>query len=120
MNISLELAAREYVDTVKGPENGLGQNVHPVYGRSDYMLHRMNSVFGEKETNAAVDAIFAEKRQPTNYAAFQQRFDNGIVTLAECRRLGSTHRAYEWASNPPVQFSDSQKQAYKDGYNGKA
>ena len=66
MNISLELAAREYVDTVNGPENGLGQNVHPVYGRSDYMLARMYRTFGLAETNVAIDAELANRKGNDN------------------------------------------------------
>ncbi len=62
MNILLEIAAREYVATLNGPENGLGQNVHPVYGRSDYMLRRMCEYFGEAETNAAIDAEFTNRK----------------------------------------------------------
>lgn len=59
--MDLETMAREYVATLNGPANAWGQHVHPVYGRSDVMLHTMTGEFGRDATHAAIDTAFKEK-----------------------------------------------------------
>ena len=54
-----------------------------------------------------------------NFAEIQARFDRGDVTLAECKRLGSMHRAYGWACTAPGQFNEAQRAAYVDGFYGR-
>ena len=63
MTITLEQAAKEYVDTLNGQSNGLGQHVHPTYGRSDYMMRAMWETFGREAADAAIDAEFAKRKE---------------------------------------------------------
>lgn len=51
-----------------------------------------------------------------NFAELQQRIDNGTVTLSECKRMGSTHKAYGWARTPYGQWNEEQRKAYFEGY----
>jgi len=59
----VEQMAREYVELLNGPADGLGQHCHPVYGASHFMLGRMRRDFGHAAADAAVDAAFAERRR---------------------------------------------------------
>lgn len=51
-----------------------------------------------------------------NYAEFEDRVFRGDVTLAEARRMGSSHKAYGWSSSPPGSWNAEQIAAYKEGY----
>jgi hypothetical protein len=37
-------------------------------------------------------------------------------TLEDCRRMGSTHKAYRWAPSPWGHWTDEQKAAYYEGF----
>ena len=38
-----------YAETIKGPANGWGQHVHPSFGRSDFIMHRLSLLVGQDE-----------------------------------------------------------------------
>jgi len=51
-----------------------------------------------------------------NYAELQRAIDDGTITLAQCRRMGETHRAYGWSGTPYGHWTAEQKNAYREGY----
>jgi hypothetical protein len=54
--------ARAYVQTLHSAPNGLGQHVHPAYGRSDAIMLRMVRAYGDAATDAAIDAAMKDRR----------------------------------------------------------
>lgn len=60
MSHTLEEWAKIYVDTINGPENGWGQNVHPIHGRSDFIMLRMQQEFGDTATQTAIKEALAK------------------------------------------------------------
>lgn len=59
---TVEEWAHEYVKTVNGPTNGHGQCVHPIHGRSDFMMRQMFQTFGTETSNKAIDEEFKKCR----------------------------------------------------------
>lgn len=51
-----------------------------------------------------------------NYAALERRRNEGKLTLAECRRMGSTHHAYGWSRTPDGAMNKAQRAAYFEGW----
>ena len=58
--MTLEELAKAYAETIFGPENGHGQNVHPTLGRSDYIMRRMWEEFGRDSANLAIGNAMKE------------------------------------------------------------
>lgn len=64
MTHTLEEWAKIYVDTINGPMNGWGQHVHPIHGRSDYIMRSMFSEFGQPPAMAAIKEAFSTTKHP--------------------------------------------------------
>lgn len=61
---TVEEAAADYVSLMLDkPRNGWGQHVHPIHGPSHSMLYKIGMKFGPYETEMAVDAEFAKRRE---------------------------------------------------------
>jgi hypothetical protein len=54
-----ESLAAAYAETIHGPENGWGQNVHPELGRSDHIMRRIFTAVGKEEGNRIIDSADA-------------------------------------------------------------
>lgn len=52
-----------------------------------------------------------------NYAEHETLMFSGHPTPEQCRRHGSTHKAYGWCPKPMGHWSPDCKTAYLDGYN---
>lgn len=51
-----------------------------------------------------------------NYAELQKRINDGTISLAEAKRMGSTHKAYNWSPIPYGSWNTEQVNAYMEGY----
>lgn len=51
-----------------------------------------------------------------NYAEHDKQLELA-PTLAQCERLGGTHKAYGWSRSPWGNWTEEQKDAYSRGYN---
>ncbi len=51
----------------------------------------------------------------TNFAESDRRLEEN-PTLADCRRMGSTHFHYGWSCTPWGNWTDEQKAAFREGY----
>ncbi len=60
---TVESMAREYVDVISGPADGLGRHKHPKYGASHSMMIFMAARFGMDETDAAIKAEFVNRKR---------------------------------------------------------
>lgn len=54
--------------------------------------------------------------QETNWAEFERKVFEGDLTLAQCERMGSTHKAYGWSCTPYGSWNAEQRAAYRKGY----
>ena len=60
---NVEQAAAEYVSLLLDTApNGWGQHVHKVYGRSDWMMLKIERAFGCVSTHLAISAEFARRK----------------------------------------------------------
>ena len=60
---TLEEMAAAYAVALYSPPNGIGEHVHPRFGRSDHIMRSMWARFGKEESNKAIDAAIAAKRR---------------------------------------------------------
>jgi len=57
-----------------------------------------------------------DREHEINYAELERSVFEGNVTLAQCSRMGATHKAYGWSSTPPGSWNTEQVNAYMEGY----
>ena len=59
--MTLDILAKEYVETLNSPSNAWGQHIHEKTGlQSHQFLIRLSEQFGKDETKKAIDkALFA-------------------------------------------------------------
>lgn len=48
--------------------------------------------------------------------AERETYMQGQPELKDCRRMGSTHKAYGWAPSPWGHWTEDRKAAYMEGY----
>ena len=55
---TLEQDCKEYTELLDSPQNGLGQNYHPVYGQSHNMLRVLYERHGKDNVNQVLDVHY--------------------------------------------------------------
>jgi len=61
---NVEQMAREYVETLNSPANGLGQHIHKETGLASHFYYlKMVNLFGDNVTRHKVDREFARLRK---------------------------------------------------------